>query len=69
VATVLVRHVPGDLGGGEHVDQVEEQLEGRRRVVLAGGSNAPQDPAAPRHLALLNHGQHLSSVAEPFSGL
>jgi len=31
------RRVAGDLRGREHVDQVEEQLEGRRPMVLAGG--------------------------------
>jgi hypothetical protein len=60
VATVLMRHVAGDLGDGEDVDQVEEQLEGRRPMVLAGGANAPQDPAASLCLVLLNHGQHSS---------
>jgi hypothetical protein len=29
-------------------------------MVLAGGTNAAQDPAASRCLALLNHGQHSS---------
>jgi hypothetical protein len=67
VAAVLVGHVAGDLGGGKHIDQVGEQLEGRHPMVLTGGTNASQDPAAPPHLALLNHGRHLSSVTEPCS--
>jgi hypothetical protein len=60
VGAMLVRHVAGDLGHREDVDQVEEQLEGRRPMVLAGGANASQDPAASLCLALLNHGQHSS---------
>jgi hypothetical protein len=67
MTAVLVRHVAGDLRGGEHIDQVEEQLKGRRPMVLAGGTNASQDPAGPPHLALLDHGQHRSSVTEPCS--
>jgi hypothetical protein len=49
----------GDLGGGKDIHQVEEQLEGRHPMVLAGGANPSQDPAAPLCLMLLNHGQHL----------
>ena len=60
MGSMLVPHVAGDLGGGKHVDQVEEQLEGRRPMVLAGGANAPQDPAASLCLVLVNHGQHSS---------
>ena len=43
-------------------DKVEEQLEGRRPMILAGGANPAQDPAASLCLALLNHSQHLSSL-------
>jgi hypothetical protein len=60
MGAVLVGHVAGDLGGGKHIDQVEEQLEGRHPMVLTGGANAAQDPAASLHLVLLNHGQHSS---------
>jgi hypothetical protein len=38
----------------------EEELEGRRLVVLTGGANASQDPAESLCLVLLNHGQHSS---------
>jgi hypothetical protein len=54
---VLVGHVAGDLGGGEHVDQVEEELEGRHPVVFPGGADASQEPAAALSLVLLSHGR------------
>ena len=49
MGAVLVRHVAGDLGHREDVDQVEEQLEGRRPMVLAGEADASQD--LPRRCA------------------
>jgi len=64
VATVLVRHVAGDLCRGEDVDQVEEQLEGRRPMVLTGGANPSKDPAASLRLALLDHAQHLLATVQ-----
>ena len=53
---MLVSHVAGDLGYRKDVDEVEQQLEGRRPMVLAGGVNAFQDLAASRCLALFNNG-------------
>ena len=64
MATVLVRHVAGDLCRGEDVDQVEEQLEGRRPMVLTGGANPSKDPAASLRLALLDHAQHLLATVQ-----
>ena len=57
---MFVGHVAGDLGGREDIDQVEEQLEGGYPMVLAGGEDAAQDPAASFCLALVHHGQHSS---------
>jgi hypothetical protein len=43
---VRVHHVAGDLGHGEHVDEVEEELEVGGGIVLAGGASAAEDPGA-----------------------
>jgi hypothetical protein len=59
---VLVRHVTGDLGHREDVDQVEEQLERRRPMVLSGGSNASQKAAASLRLALVTMASLLPTV-------
>jgi hypothetical protein len=56
-------HIAGDLRQGKDVDQVEEQLEGRRPVVLAGGTNPAQEAAGSLHLVLFNH------VCPPSQGL
>jgi hypothetical protein len=40
------RHVAGDLGRGEHVDEVEEELEEGGGIVLARGARADEDPGA-----------------------
>jgi len=41
-----VHHVTGDLGHGEHVDEVEEELKGGGGIFLAGGASAVEDPGA-----------------------
>jgi hypothetical protein len=70
---VRVHHVAGDLGHGEHVDEVEEELEGGGGIVLAGGASAVEDPGATfacfgddDHLALepLCQGVIASTLAE-----
>jgi hypothetical protein len=43
---VRVHHVAGDLGHGEHVDEVEEELEGGGGIVLARGASAVDDRGA-----------------------
>jgi hypothetical protein len=48
VEAVLVGHVGADLRGGEDVDQVEEQLERSRPVLVVRGASAAQNmDAAP----------------------
>ena len=41
---VRVHHVAGDLGHGEHVDEVEEELEGGGGIILARGASAGEGP-------------------------
>ena len=60
MAAVRVGHVAGDLGGGKHLDQVEEQPKGRHPIVLAGGTDPAQDPPGSLRLAPLHHDQHSS---------
>jgi hypothetical protein len=43
---VRVHYVAGDLCHGEHVDEVEEELEGGGGIVLARGARAAEDPGA-----------------------
>ena len=43
---VRVHHVAGNLGRGEHVDEVEEEFEGCSGIVLARGARATEDPGA-----------------------
>jgi hypothetical protein len=52
VEAALVGHVGGDLCGGEDADQIEEQLERGRPVLVVGGASAAQSTEAAPFLAV-----------------
>jgi hypothetical protein len=58
---VRVHHVAGNLGHGEHVDEVEEELEGGGGIVLACAASVVEDPGAS--FACFGDDDHL--VLEP----
>jgi hypothetical protein len=56
-SVVRMHHVAGDLSHGEHVDEVEEELEGGGAIVFARGASAAEDPGAS--LACFGDDDHL----------